>query len=77
MLAHKRYVTIPPSGSLVLEDLPLRPGQRVEVVLISDEEERQALAAQFRALLTQFLRLLDCQVLAPQLTVGEAKDNVS
>ena len=61
----------------MLEDLPLRPGQRVEVVLISDEEERQALAAQFRALLTQFLRLLDCQVLAPQLAVGEAKDNVS
>jgi hypothetical protein len=34
MLAHKRYVTIPPSGSLVLEGLPFRPGQRVEVVLL-------------------------------------------
>jgi hypothetical protein len=53
MLAHKRYVTIPSSGNLVLEDLPFRPGELVEVVVISDEGERATLAARFRDLLKQ------------------------
>ena len=50
MLAHRRYLTIPASGNVVLEDLPFRPGQQVEVVLISDDGERIALTSRFRAL---------------------------
>lgn len=50
MLAHRHYVTIPPSGDVVLKDLPFRPGQRVEVVVISEDGERVALASRFRSL---------------------------
>jgi len=37
MLAHKQYVTIKNPKSLVLTDLPFQVGQRVEVVMIADD----------------------------------------
>ncbi|MBI4843863.1 MAG: hypothetical protein HY809_06010 [Nitrospirae bacterium] len=38
MLAYKKYVTIKEPGNIVLTGLPLRSGQRVEVVVIAEEE---------------------------------------
>ncbi len=40
MLAYKRYVTIKDPENLVLKRLPFRSGQRVEVVMIADEEQK-------------------------------------
>lgn len=37
MIAYKRTVTIQDPRELVLNDLPFRPGQRVEVVLLAEE----------------------------------------
>ncbi|MBM4140464.1 MAG: hypothetical protein FJ242_03070 [Nitrospira sp.] len=40
MLAYKRYVTVKDPESLVLKKLPFRAGQRVEIVMISEEEKK-------------------------------------
>ena len=38
MIAYKRYVTIQDPQRIVLSDLPFRTGQRVEIVMIADED---------------------------------------
>ncbi len=44
MIAYKRIVTIRNPRKLVLDDLPFQPGQRVEVVLLAEEEPVISLA---------------------------------
>ncbi len=51
MRAYKKYVTIKDPKSLTLVDLPFRPGQRVEVVMIADDEEREKRVQELRSLL--------------------------
>ncbi len=50
MKAYKKYVTITDPKRLTLSDLPFRPGQRVEVVVIA-EEDREARLRELKALL--------------------------
>jgi hypothetical protein len=38
MFAYRRYATMQKSKQIVLADLPLQPGQRVEVVVIAEDE---------------------------------------
>ncbi len=38
MLAHKQYVTINDPSKLQLTNLPFRRGQRVEVLMIADDD---------------------------------------
>lgn len=38
MNAYKTYITITDPNQVVLTDLPFRPGQRVEVVILADDE---------------------------------------
>ena len=38
MLAYRRYATVQKSKQIVLSDLPFQPGQRVEVVVIAEDE---------------------------------------
>ncbi|OGR00805.1 MAG: hypothetical protein A2511_10215 [Deltaproteobacteria bacterium RIFOXYD12_FULL_50_9] len=38
MIACRKHVTIKDPNSLVLSGLPFKPGQRVEVVLLAEEE---------------------------------------
>ncbi len=51
MRAYKKYVTIDDPKKLVLSDLPFQPGQRVEVVLIAEDEEREKRVQELRTLL--------------------------
>ncbi len=51
MRAYKKYVTIDDPKKLVLSDLPFQPGQRVEVVLIAEDEEREKRVQELRMLL--------------------------
>lgn len=44
MIAYKRIVTIQNPRKLVLNDLPFQPGQRVEVVLLAEEQPGFSLA---------------------------------
>ena len=38
MNAYKKYLTIEDPNNLVLSDLPFTSGQRVEIIILSDEE---------------------------------------
>ncbi len=38
MQAYKRIATVDPASRLVLTNLPFRPGQRVEILVVSEEE---------------------------------------
>ncbi len=42
MIAYKRYVTIQDQQRIVLADLPFHPGQRVEVLIIAEDDETAA-----------------------------------
>jgi hypothetical protein len=53
MLAYKRVVTVKEYGSIVLRDLPLQPGQKVEVIVFADEEEQKERLRNLRALLKE------------------------
>lgn len=51
MHAYKKYVTIKDPKNLTFSDLPFRPGQRVEVVMIAEDEERERRVDELRTLL--------------------------
>ncbi len=38
MLAYRQYVTVQKSKQIVLSDVPFLPGQRVEVVVIAEDQ---------------------------------------
>ena len=50
MMAYRQYITIQDPKQLVLSGLPFRPGQRVEVVMIAEEEQPAARVQELRAL---------------------------
>ena len=51
MRAYKKYVTIKDPKSLTLSDLPFQAGERVEVVVLADDGEREKHVQELRALL--------------------------
>lgn len=51
MNAYKTYITIEDPKSVILSDLPFQPGQRVEVIILAQSNERLVLASQLRELL--------------------------
>lgn len=50
MNAYKKYITIEDPNRVVLSDLPFKPGQRVEVIILSEDNERAALAQKLQEL---------------------------
>ena len=50
MLAYRQFTTVQESKQIVLSNVPFQPGQRVEVVLIAEEELPAALVQELRAL---------------------------
>lgn len=50
MIAYREYATVQASRQIVLSDVPFQPGQRVEVVLIAEEERPAARIQELRAL---------------------------
>ena len=42
MIAYRQYTTVQESGQIVLSNVPFRPGQRVEVGVIAEEERPAA-----------------------------------
>jgi hypothetical protein len=38
MLAYRQYARVQPSKQIILSDLPFQPGQRVEIVVIAEDE---------------------------------------
>ena len=50
MLAYRQFTTVQESKQIVLSNVPFQPGQRVEVVLIAEEEQPAARVKELRAL---------------------------
>ena len=50
MIAYREYITVQESRQIVLSNVPFQPGQRVEVVLIAEEEWPTARVQELRAL---------------------------
>ena len=50
MNAYKTYITIAHPKQLVLSDLPFKPGQRVEVIILTDDNQRVTLAEELKKL---------------------------
>lgn len=71
MKAYKKYVIIEDPKKLTLSDLPFRPGQRVEVVVIAEDEEREKRVEELRALLKKTQALPAAQKVSEDMIAEE------
>lgn len=53
MEAYKKYLTIEDPKQVILSDLPFSSGQRVEVIVIAENEESEHLSHRFAQLLKE------------------------
>jgi len=53
MNAYKKYITIQDPNHVVLSDLPFHAGQRVEVIILAENNERAVLAQKLHELLKE------------------------
>lgn len=72
MLAYKRYITVKDPENLVLKKLPFRAGQRVEVVMIADEEKNVSVQ-ELKKLLKKTQRLPNAKVISEYEIAEEIK----
>ncbi|MDO9287976.1 MAG: hypothetical protein Q7T83_04225, partial [Thermodesulfovibrionales bacterium] len=72
MLAYKKYVTIKNPKNLVLKGLPFRAGQRVEIVMIADEEQKASIQ-ELRKLLKKTQRLPKAKAISENEIAEEIK----
>lgn len=77
MLAYKRIVTVKKSGSIVLKYLPLQAGQRVEVVVIEDEEEQKERIRNLRALLKETQEILQAKAITDDQIAEEVAERTN
>ena len=71
MRAYKKYVTIEDPKKLVLSDLPFQPGQRVEVVLIAEDEGREKSVQELRTLLKKTQALPEARTVTDDMIAEE------
>ncbi|MGD1862892.1 MAG: hypothetical protein ACFB0E_23335 [Leptolyngbyaceae cyanobacterium] len=50
MTAYKTFITIDNPAQVVLSDLPFQKGQRVRVVMLTEEDETEIISQRFREL---------------------------
>ena len=53
MNAYKKYITLEDPKQLILSDLPFQPGQRVEVIILAEDNPRTPLVQRLQTLLKQ------------------------
>ena len=71
MMAYRQYVTIQDPKQLVLSGLPFRPGQRVEVVMIAEEEQPAARVQELRTLFKTTQALPQAQAITEEEIAAE------
>ena len=69
-MTYKTHATIQDPNRLVLTDLPFRPGQRVEVVLV-DSDDRADRASELRALLARTQGLPQARAISDEEIAAE------
>lgn len=71
MLAHKQYITITDPAKLELTNLPFRKGQRVEVVLIAEDNDKATRLDELRALFKTTQALPPVQAISDEMIAEE------
>lgn len=74
MLAYKKYITISDPAKIELTNLPFRKGQRVEVVVIAEDEEREARLKKLRALFKETQALPQAQAISEDVIAEEIEE---
>jgi predicted DNA-binding antitoxin AbrB/MazE fold protein len=73
MLAYKKYVTIKDPENLVLKKLPFRSGQRVEIVMIAEDEKKKISAQDLRKLFKKTQKLPKVKAISESQIAEEIK----
>jgi hypothetical protein len=71
MLAYKSYATIKDPARLELTGLPFRPGQRVEVLVIAEDEERSMRGEKLSELFKMTQALPQAQAISEEMIAEE------
>ncbi len=71
MLAYKQYVTISDPARMELTNLPFRKGQRIEVVMIAEDDNRSAQIDELRALFKKTQALPQVQTISDDMISEE------
>jgi len=74
MLAYKKHVTIKDPEKLELTGLPFRAGQRVEVVVIAEEDDRSARIDELRSLFKKTQALPQAQAISEEMIAEEIEE---
>ena len=71
MLAYKQYVTISDPSKMELTNLPFRKGQRIEVVMIADDDDRAVRVEELRNLFKNTQALPHIQAISEDMIAEE------
>ncbi len=71
MIAYKQYVTINDPAKIELTCLPFRKGQRVEVVMIAEEDDRSDRVEELRGLFRRTQALPQIQAVSDDMIAEE------
>ena len=71
MLAYKQYVTINDPAKIELTCLPFRKGQRVEVVMIAEDDDRSVRVDELRELFKNTQALPQVQAISEDMIAEE------
>jgi len=73
MLAYKQYVTIKDPAKIELSGLPFRAGQRVEVVMIAEDDDRATRVEELRALFRSTQALPQAKAITDEMIAEEVE----
>lgn len=73
MIAYKQYVTIKDPAKLELSGLPFRVGQRVEVVMIAEDDDRTARVQELKALFRSTQALPQIKAITDEMIAEEVE----
>lgn len=73
MLAYKQYVTIKDPAKIELSGLPFRVGQRVEVLMIAEDDDRTARVQELKALFRSTQALPQIKVITDEMIAEEVE----
>lgn len=74
MLAHKQYITINDPAKMELTNLPFRKGQRVEVVMIAEDDDKLDRVDELRALFKTTQALPQAQAISEEMIAEEIEE---
>ena len=73
MLAYKQYVTIKDPAKIELSGLPFRVGQRVEVVMIAEDDDRTARVQELKTLFSSTQALPQIKAITDEMIAEEVE----